>query len=48
MTTKEYEIAKEVAENFQRKAYDKEAAAEYMVKNHFDRRFAIEVLTQMK
>lgn len=47
MTSKEYEMAKEIAENFQRKAYDKESAAEYMIKNRFNYRFAVEVLSNM-
>ena len=48
MTYAEYEVAKELAETFQLKAYDKEAAATYMIKNHFNYRFAIEVLLNMK
>lgn len=48
MTYAEYKAAKEVAATFQLKAYTKGDAAEYMIKNHYDRRFAIEVLTQMK
>lgn len=48
MTYAEYKAAKELAATFQLKAYDKEAAAEYMIRNYFDRRFALEVLHNMK
>ena len=43
----EYKMAKQLAHNFMAKAYDKESAAEYMLKHGHDRRFIIEVMVNM-
>ena len=47
MSYQEYKVAKELAETFKLKCYDKEAAAVYMLENNFNRRFALEVLHNM-
>ena len=48
MTKFEYEKAKEIAHNFQVKAYTKEDAITYMIENNmFTYRFMVEVATQM-
>ncbi len=47
LTNAEYKAARELAAIFKLKGYDKESAAEYMIRNDFKYRFAVEVFGNM-